>query len=444
MGEQAILARVRRWARARNGLRAGLAAVAAVLGAAVAGRWTGADVPLHTGLAVPGLALLGAMWPLGERTLLRAGRRLGVGERFAALDVLSRRGSGVLLRLLHAEIVAARPPLWRLVAGPVEYGVLALVVGLALAGLFAPPVGVRSGAVAFPTPDGDLVGTVPGPEPTAEAVGPQLAQELTVYPSLAEVPTYSPYPDLLAAVLGLASELGGMTGEEVVARLAAEEGLLRQLAEGLAAAAPGGLTPAERAQLAPLAREVARPDLRSRLEDLLGQGDEGAAREAARAVEAVREAADRARGGGDQVPSEVADLGSSTGSGVTTSDPGEDDNPSGARANLSDVEGGDPFAGGEDEFGLPGLAGGVPFEPGPPGEWSLTPSEEDPALVRGEEGPLRAYIVRGIPGEPLPGPPSEPAALSPQEVEVVLRTRGVPPELRDLVRRYFELIGGNP
>jgi len=57
---------------------------------------------------------------------------------------------------------------------------------------------------------------------------------------------------------------------------------------------------------------------------------------------------------------------------------------------------------------------------------------------------MRAYIVPGIPGEPSPSAGNAPPALAPQDVEVVLRARGIPPELRSLVRRYFELIGGNP
>jgi len=445
MGEQAILSRVRRWARVRNGLRAGIAALAVVLGATLVARFVGASLPSLVGWAIPTLVVVGAAWPLTwDRLLLRAGRRLGVGERLAALDLLSRRGSSALLGPLHAEIIAARPRGWRLVAGPVEYGLSALSLGLALAVAFVPPVGAVSVPTGPDSADAALVGAVLPPEPVVVTEPPLPAEALSLYPALAEVPAYSPYQDLLAAVLGLDElELGDLSADEVAARLAAEEGLLRQLAERIAAAAPGGLSPAERAELAPVAREVARLDLRERLKELLDQEGEAAARAAAQAVEAVSEAARRASESGsggspDSGPSAAPTLGQTATGSV------EGERAGGEAVHPSDVEGLDPLLDAEGESSLPGLAHGDPLEPGPVGDWQPTPAAGDPDVVRGEEGPMRAYIVPGVPGEPLPGPRTDPGALSPQEVEVVLRARGIPAELRDLVRRYFELIGGNP
>ena len=448
MGEQAILARVRRWTRIRNGLRAGMAALAVVLMAILVGRIVGTSLPGGVGWAIPALVVAGAIWPLaGDRLLLRAGRRLGVGERLAALDVLSRHGARALLSPLHAEIVAARPRGWRLVTGPVEYGMSALALGLALAVAFVPPLGVVSIPVGTDSPDGTLMGTVLSPEPLTETASPLPAEALSLYPSPAEIPAYSPYQDLLAAVLGLDEpELGGLSGDEVAARLAAEEGLLRQLAERIAAAAPGGLSPAERAELAPLAREVARPDLRERLQNLLDQEGEAAAREAAQAVEAVLEAAERASEESDSVSDGSLDSGPSTvpSSGTTAMGSVEGESAEGEVVNPSDVGGHDPLLDGEGEFTIPGLAGGGPLEPGPADGWGPTSAEEDSDVVRGGAGPMRAYVVPGIPGESPSGPRTDPVALSPQDVEVVLRAREIPVELRDLVRRYFELIGGNP
>ena len=41
--------------------------------------------------------------------------------------------------------------------------------------------------------------------------------------------------------------------------------------------------------------------------------------------------------------------------------------------------------------------------------------------------------------EPEGAPPTGALALSPGEVDLILRGRGVPPELRGVVRRYFEI-----
>ncbi|QAA76656.1 MAG: hypothetical protein BIP78_0890 [Candidatus Bipolaricaulis sibiricus] len=448
MGEQAILARVRTWIRVRNGLRAGGGAVVVLLAATLGGRVVGAPVPAVVLGAVPASVVAGAIWPVaGERRLLRAGRRLGVGERLAALDLVVRRGLAALVTPLAAEIVAARPRGWRLVAGPLECAILCAALGLGMVVLFTPLPGGASAPTGPELTEDALVGTVLPPAPTAATASPQPAEALSLYPSAAEIPAYSPYQDLLAAVLGLEEpELGGLSGDEVAARLAAEEGLLRQLAERIAAAAAGGMSPAERAELAPLAREVARPDLRERLETLLGQEGEGPAREAARAVEAVLEAVERATDRGDAGSGTASDASPqpTPGPGTTTTGPGDLEPGFGELTNPSDVEGHDPVMAGEDDFPFPGLARGVPLEPGPLGDWRPAPGEEDPDVVRGGEGPLRAYIVPGIPGEPPPRSLPDSGALSPQEVEVVLRTRGLPGDLRDLVRRYFELIGGNP
>lgn len=447
MDTPAILTEVKRWVRVRNGLRAGLSGVVVVLGAAVGVRVAGGALPGAVWYAVPAVAAVGWGWPLGgDRFLLWAGRRLGVGERLAALAVVARRGVSALVGLLQAEIVTARPRGWRLIAGAVEYGLSALAVVLALAVRFAVPLGPGAGSpqppeVAVPT-------SVPPPDGATDAVSPAPAEPPGLYPAQAPVAEYSPYQDLLALVLGAEGAVpGGLAGEEVAAWLAAEEGLLRKLAEELAAAAPGGFSASERADLARLARRVARPDLRARLEELLHQEGERPARQAVEAVRAVLDATERARETGTRpegAPGEApAGIRAAEGTGVGSTR-GE-----GAGEGLLDpadldADGRDELAKGEEGSGPPGTMAGDPLDPMADGDWTRTGGGEVPYVVGGREGPRRAYIVPGTPGEPPSGGEIGPVVLSPQEVEVVLRARGVPAELRDLVRRYFELVGGNP
>jgi len=255
---------------------------------------------------------------------------------------------------------------------------------------------------------------------------------------------YSPYQDLLASVLGLdEDQLGGLFGEELAVRLAAEEGLLRQLAERLAAAVPGGISPSERDELAPLARELARRDLRQRVEDLLDQGGDAAAREAVEAVQAVLDAAERAGAAGEVDPGAAAVAGPATGTGAE--DPWDGEGPYADLFDVNGFEGAEPPAEGGIALNVPGTTEGDPVAPGPAGDWDPSGAEQEEFGVEGDQGPMRAYLVRGVPGEPAGEAMDAPHPLaSQQEVEIVLQARGIPAELRDLVRRYFELIGGVP
>ncbi len=435
-----------RWGRARNALRGALAALALLLGWAFVARWTGVNTVPLVWLVVPASGAVGGAWPLPRaRFLLRAGRRLGVGERLAALDVLVRRGTTALSAALADEVRASRPRGWRVLAGPVELGLLAVAVGLALG--LALPRPLPAGPGAVDSAEGPAAPQALAPAPPAEEPPRRESAVPGTFPG-AESAAYSPYADLLAAVLGL--DLGG-TGEggpeDLPAWLAREQGLLRTLAERLRAAAPGGLSPAERDELLPLAGEVARADLRVRLEELVRRGDTDAA---AQAVEAVLEAAERAREGEAPAAEEPAASGSAPGAGPGTPVEGvaaDWDLP------LSDAfvdepeddREGDPAATRRDrEVDAPGTQAGEPLEAGPPGDWGARFAGQERVSAPVGEGPVRAYLVPSVPGEPPSAAERARAAPSPQEVELVLRARGVPPELRDLVRRYFELIGGNP
>lgn len=445
MDAQAILRRVTWWGRARNGLRAGTVAAALVLGSALLGRLWGVSPPPLAWLSVPVLAVVGGAWPLSRgRFLLVAGRRLGVGERLAALEVVARRGTHALVEPLAAEVGAARPRWWTITADSVELGLLAATAALALGLVLGRPSPASPGEAEEAVP----VLQAEAPSPPEE----ELPRAVTLAPSafpVAEVPAYSPYEDLLAMVLGL--ELPG-TGEEglgdLSARLVGEEGLLRVLAERLRAAAPGGLSPAERDELLPLAREVSRADLRVRLEELVGE--EGDAEAAAEAIEAVLDAAERV--GQENSPSaeEPAESGAAAGPGPGTPTAGaaEDWALPFSDVLLDEPENEYRFDTREHhwnrEVDVPGIAAGEPLEEGPGGGWGAKLVDEERVPVAPGEGPVRAYLVPTVPGEPPPPGESPPAVLSPQEMEVVLRARGVPPDLRDLVRRYFELIGGEP
>ncbi len=438
-----ILQGVRAWGRVRNGIRAGLATAIGLLGASLLVRLGGWALPVYVWVAIPIAVALGGAWPLGREFLLRAGRQLGVGERLAALEVVLREGAEAFLPFLLAEVPRSRRAGWRLLSlreGGLAVGCLAL--GAALALVPPPAPGGAPDGEPVPPAAAEFQPAVPAPErPDPE---PLAERQVTPFPAIPEPPVYSPYEDLLAALLGL--EPGAVPLEELVGRLAREEGLLRSLAQRLRELASGGLSPAERAELVPLARELARADLRERVQELMEREDAGGAAEAAEAVEAALRAVEDASRRGERA--EEPGQGSASGFGpglpsgelVDLPDAGL---PNGARA---EAEGGPESEGrpGRAEVDQPGTEAGETLAQGPGGAWPTLPVGEERAPVVGGEGPVRAHLVPAIPGEP-PAPEAQvPTALSPQEVEVVLRTRGVPPELREVVRRYFELIGGNP
>jgi len=60
--------------------------------------------------------------------------------------------------------------------------------------------------------------------------------------------------------------------------------------------------------------------------------------------------------------------------------------------------------------------------------------------VRPGEGPARGYLATGVPVESGGEAPPTGGVYSPERAELVLTGRGVPLELRGVVRRYFELL----
>ncbi len=389
------------------------------------------------------MAVLGFLWPVGDwpRQYLRAGRRLALGSRLAALDVLLRQRASGLLEVLVEEIQGQPWRPWRLLLGRAEAALFGLVLVLAAVGITVPPLAWEGGPLPAPVLQEARWPEPSGPEKTSAPRG-----ELAPPPSprgpapLGASPTlgYSPFQDLLAAVLGLDWE---ELGEDVGERLAAEEGLLRRLADALGRLQTGDLTEAERSEYVQMARSVARPDVRSRLTQAFERGDDRSLQEAQRALAAVLQSREElARGtgeeGGESAPGTAPTAGSSGPSGERNRSPSA---TPGGSSELMDLE-----AEGYDE-GVGEVAGtgpGSPLTEGVEGEW--TSSFEGSgvgAWGSAGEGPVRAYLVPGLPGEP-PGRGGEPTAPTPQEVELLLRAREIPPEYRDLVRRYFQLITG--
>jgi hypothetical protein len=106
------------------------------------------------------------------------------------------------------------------------------------------------------------------PSPEGNERKPLQAQAIPELPS-GFASTFSPYEEILAELLGVQ-----VPPEEVGARLAQEEGLLRHLAEVLGEALTQGVNEEIRRELAEVVSEISRPDLRSALSSAVeGESD---------------------------------------------------------------------------------------------------------------------------------------------------------------------------
>ncbi|MCX7844371.1 MAG: hypothetical protein N2507_03340 [Candidatus Bipolaricaulota bacterium] len=391
----------------------------------------------------PGLALLGPLaaalafaWPLSVRWV-RVGRRLGLGGKLAGLVAALPTPESPFLAALSAQI-SLRP--WRLFfpEALALLPTLVLSVFLALPPGPAPSPGLAP-AEALPVQESPAE-EAPSAGPRAAVRGPREVPQLP--PGFPSAP--APYAELLAGLLGEA-----VPPEEVWERLSREEGLLRRLASLLAQAAGPEWAGDLRAEFAELVAELSRPDLRAALGAALEK--EAGVAEARAIVTAALEGLAAAR----EVPAEgaappSAPEGTASSSGPGAEAPGPE---AGARAPgdiLLDSEAAErqPGRWEEEEEGLGVGAGwerGEPVRPGTP----LDPPEVEevlPVAVRPGEGPWRQGFVLGLPGE---APGAEPPGAAPLEVgeaELVLRARELPPGLRELVRRYFQILaeGGGP
>jgi len=471
-----VLRRAYTWARFRSSLRASLAASLACGAAYAVCRLAGADCPDVVWAAVGVAAVFGWLWPPRRGHALWAlGRAVGLGERLAALEALSDRRDTGVAALLVKDIERCGWRLGRLAVG--RWELVGMAAGVALVGSLWLPAASDRTTAPLDVPKPSEVHQLLDEE---EDAPPQHAQT-PVSPSRPDAGTsgYTPYVDLLAAVLGI-DAVGELWDdpEALGTALGQQQGLLRELAERLAELASQTCPLAPTGELSDLAAELARDDLREIVLGAVRSGDPGELAGAREALDAVLGASEDAT-----EPDDV--LASAEGKGAEADEERAADVPEGAESVAGEEgdesEGGvqgdreahaeitaefpelngtlsapPALEGGPEEAetppsepnGVPGVArGGTPQEPnaGP----SEEPDEGDlvPVAVRSDDGSWRAYVVVDAPGE-APHEAGSPVAMSPQEIELLLRVRAVPPGLRDVVRRYFEHVtmdvGGEP
>ncbi len=429
---QRILARVRRGLWLRRGLLASSGAASVALGVAHLARSLGFFISptLYLAFFVP--LVLSVLWPLPwEKRLFWVGRRLRLGGKLAGLAAALNRGTESFLVPLLADL---RVPLRRLyfpealaLFPPLLLGVL-LVVG---------PTPVPRVLVTPEPPAQELPQTAEEEEKASLAL--KTEKEETAIPEIPQLPPgfsgSPPYPHLLSALFGEEVSL-----EEAVERLAQEEGLLRRLAELLREAQETGLTGEATAEIGEILEELARPDVRETLSQELAEGEEGLA-QAEEAVAAALEGLARLQGEatgpegqgsaqaggelGDELAYENPDLWGEVVPDVVP-------NPS-PRPEREEAEEGAGLGVGTEE--------GEEVATGAP-EAQEREAQVVSAEVRPGEGPVRTGIHLAFPGESAATGPEIPAGLTPQQVELLLREGALPPELRELVRRYFELLAG--
>ncbi|MBC7221787.1 hypothetical protein H5T56_02200 [Candidatus Bipolaricaulota bacterium] len=424
--------------RARRAFLAFSATAFFILGALVLGKVLSFSLPSFCFLLLPFLAGLFFLWPLRVRWV-RVGERLGVGGKLAALVAALKAPSLSFVSLLSSQI-SLRP--WRLFFPEI----FALLPALVLVGFFLVP---WSGPELFSFPTAPATSSVleekvealpaePGPQGQRRSV----AQEIPQLPPGFSYPR-SLYEELLARLLG-----EKVSPEEVWERLAQEEGLFRRLAELLSEASVQGVTAETQAEFSELVSEIARPDLRSALwekgEDLAEAKEIVAA--ALEGLAAIREELSLA----GTPPSEE---GATEGTGVAE----REESPKealaeGAREILMDIEVEEHLwarLGEAEEEGGPGLGAG--WERGEPAHLGpgLSPAEVEEVVavpLRPGEGPVRQGFILGLPGETPGEEPASSLAFSAEETEFLLSAKDLPPELRELVRRYFQHLaqGGGP
>lgn len=432
-----ILARVRHALRARRFILVASGVGFAALGTAHLAHLLNWNVPLWLYLAFAAVPFCSLVWPLSmERRLFWAGRRMGLGGRLAGLSAaLQRRANAFLNPLLHE----LRVPLRRLLFPEVLAFVPPLLLGILL--LLVPAPAPPSLTVVEISSEELVPAEAPAEEEEKRLTVKE--EEKTGPPEIPQLPPGfagpSPYSQLLSALLGEELSL-----EEAVERLAQEEGLLRRIWESLQEAKASGLTPQKAAEIGDIVEELTRPDVREALSQNLARGEEGLAEAeevVAAALEGLARLHEEALAPGSAGESEASIEGEASGEFSF-------ETPEWWGEILPDVVLGAPpgeARRGEREEAQEGL--GVGTEEGERGT-EATPlawegeSQVVSAEVRPGEGPVRTGIQLFLPGESAAADGEAPAPLTPQQVELWLREANLPPELRDLVRRYFELLAG--
>jgi hypothetical protein len=242
---------------------------------------------------------------------------------------------------------------------------------------------------------------------------------------------------VLSALLG-----EEVTLEEAVRRLAREEGLLRRLVELLDRASSHGSLAELEGEIGEILSDLERPDLREALAQALAPGKEDVEKAQAlveAALEGVAQAAASAQKAaepaGEETEGRVSEGEGPAGQPVAPLSEIAMDEAVGPlpRRELAEVQEGLGLGAGWEE-GEP-VALGVPY-----GE--RVSADPLPTAIRPGQGPLRTGVALSLPGEDGGGErPGEPPP-SPQDVEIFLRESPLPPALRELVRRYFELLSG--
>lgn len=421
---QRIPARVAWLLRARRSLLALGLALSLWLGIRVLAPTLGLPGPLALALLGPLAAFIGFVWPLSVRWV-RVGSRLGLGGKLAGLVAALNTGETAFVSHLASQISFSS---WRLFFPEV----LALLPVLALTGFLLFPVRPSRPdqeilpSEPLPAVEG-LVEIAPSPQPQKAEKGGPWARVLPQLPP--DFPqALAPYADLLAELLG--EEL---LPEEVWERLSREEGLLRALAALLAEASAQGLTKEIREEFAQLVPELSGFGLGSAPSPTPQEKKAAAEAQGALALAHGSSSPEgEATSSADQnsVPSQgggEAQALATTGEGIGM-DAEEEAN---WRAKLEDAE---------DGVGLgAGWEKGEPVSLGPP---LVPPQLEEvvPVPVKPGAGPVRQGFALGLPGEIPKEEPAGAANVSAGEAELLLGAKELPADLRELVRRYFQLL----
>lgn len=422
-----ILAWVRRALRLRRFILSSAGAALTGLSLAYAGRSLGRALPTELYLVFPFLPIFSVLWPLSlDRRLFGIGRRLGLGGKLAGIFAAQKSEKDAFLTSLLADL---RLPLRRLFFPEVFSLLPPLLLGVLLA--LKPTI-----TSLAPHPE-EIPPLERMEEVEARTESVQALEEEEKNPVIPEIPTLPPgfagsppYPQIFATLFGEEMSL-----EEAVQRLSQEEGLLRRLGELLREAQTVGPTTQKSAEIGEIVGELARLDVREALSQALAGGGEGLA-QAEEAVAAALEGLARLRG---EAPGQ-GEEGPAPASGELAYESPEfwgeilpdvflSPTP---RKEREELEAGPGLGIGEEEGQK------IPAE-------APQSSAQEVQVVSGEirpgEGPVRAGIQFAFPGE-SPAGAEPPASLTPQQVELLVRERALPPELRELVRRYFELLAG--
>lgn len=397
-------------------------------------RYFGFAFPAVVFLAPLAFPVLAFALPLpAERVWFWAGRRLGIGGKLAGLSAALTHRNAVFLRALLDDLPL---PLVRLFFPEV----FSLVPALILSALFAlPPSSALVQPEVLVLPEiREQVSSPAIASPVEKARQKTASPEIPRFPS--EFSDRPSYPFVLSALFG--EEL---TLEEAVEKLSQEEGLLRRLADLLTQAQDANSLAEISPEIGELLEDLGRPDLREALSQALAAGEKGL-EEAQALVTAALEGTARAKTEvlsstpeGEENP-EISEGIAVVGEGTEGQLPrGSADTMMVEEASVLPRE---ELAEVQEGLGLgAGWEQGEPVHPGIPQE-NTAPWETVTADTRVGEGPVRTGVALSLPGETSTQEPPGEVQISPQDVEVLVREASLPPALRELVRRYFELLAG--